>query len=144
MAYSVEGGINTADIMNQAYMKSLHPELNIQTGVQFMPFKPNFDMEINRIVNVIGLLVYPFGLCLLLPIMIYSIVIEKEKKLIETMKINGLKMYNYWLINFLFNLNIYFVTMSIYYAAGYYLDLNFFVNTNPKIMLIVFVGWGLC
>jgi hypothetical protein len=101
-------------------------------------------VEINRIVNVIGLLVYPFGLCLLLPIWIYSIVIEKEKKLIENMKINGLKMYNYWFINFMFNLMTYAVTVSIYYSAGYFLDLKFFVDTSPKIMLLVFLGWGLC
>ena len=109
-----------------------------------MPFKPNFDLEINRLVNVVGLLVYPFGLCLLLPIMIYSIVIEKEKKLIETMKINGLKMYNYWAINFAFNFGIYCITVAIYYAAGFLLDLKFFTHTDPRIMLTVFLGWGLC
>lgn len=116
----------------------------MQSGIQFMPFKPNFDLEINRLVNVVGLLVYPFGLCLLLPIMIYSIVIEKEKKLIETMKINGLKMYNYWAINFAFNFGIYCITVAIYYAAGFLLDLKFFTHTDPKIMLTVFLGWGLC
>lgn len=109
-----------------------------------MPFKANYDVEINRLVNVVGLLVYPFGLCLLLPIIIYSIVIEKENKLVETMKINGMKMYNYWFITFIYNFCLYLVTLSIYYAAGYILDLNFFVNTHPKILLTVFLGWGIC
>lgn len=144
MGFSIEGSLQTQSLMNTAYMKELHPELNVQSGIQFMPFQPNYDVEINRIVNVIGLLVYPFGLCLLLPIWIYSIVIEKEKKLIENMKINGLKMYNYWFVNFLFNLLTYSITVTIYYSAGYILDLTFFVNTSPKIMLLVFFGWGLC
>jgi hypothetical protein len=144
MGYSVEGTLSVADTINQAYIRTLHPDTFIQSGVQFMPFSPNFDLEINRLVNIIGLLVYPFGLCLLLPIIIYSIVIEKEKKLIETMKINGLKMYNYWFITFLFNFGVYMITVIIYYGAGMAMNLDFFKNTNPMIMLLVFIGWGLC
>ena len=57
-----------------------------------MPFKPSTDTELERIINLVGLAVYPCCLCLSLPVFIYTLVLEKETKLVETMKMNGMKM----------------------------------------------------
>lgn len=110
-----------------------------------MPYEPTIDTELERILNIIGLAVFPTCLCLGLPVFIYALVMEKETKLVETMKINGMKMKLYWSINFTFFFAIYLITATLYYLTGAYIfDLSFFYQTNLTLMIIVFVGWGLC
>jgi hypothetical protein len=61
------------------------------------------------------------------------------------MKINGMKMYYYWLVNFAFNLSIFLITAAIYWAtAAFSFKMNFFVNTDWKLLALIFFGWGLC
>jgi hypothetical protein len=110
-----------------------------------MPFKPSADVELERLINIIGLAIFPCCLCLSLPVFIYTLVLEKETKLVETMKINSLKMHNYWIVNFFFCIVLYLITATIYYLAGAYIfKLNFFVLTNGFLMFLVFFGWGFC
>ena len=110
-----------------------------------MPVTTQVDRELERIVSLIGLLIFPCCLSLSLPIFIYSLVLEKEKKLVETMKINGMKMYNYWLVNFIFDLLIYIATAGFYLLAGSkILGLSFFSNTDWQLLVIVCFGWGIC
>lgn len=110
-----------------------------------MPFSPTLDLELERIINLLGLAVYPLCLCLTLPVFIYTLVLEKETKLVETMKINGMKMRNYWLINFVFDFIIYAINAGLYWFCGVFVfKLTFFLNTSPFVILLVFLGWGLC
>ena len=109
-----------------------------------MPVTAEVDKELERIVNLMGLLIFPCCLCLSLPIFIYSLVLEKEKKLVETMKINGMKMYNYWLVNFVFDFVIYLLTAGFYIMMGRLFGLTFFAKTNGYILCLVCFGWGLC
>lgn len=110
-----------------------------------MPFKPSTDTELERIINLVGLAVYPTCLCLSLPVFIYTLVLEKETKLVETMKMNGMKMYNYWLTNFAFNIIIYIMTAGSYWFIGSIIfKLNFFSKTSSLLLLVVFSGWGFC
>jgi hypothetical protein len=61
------------------------------------------------------------------------------------MKINGLKMHNYWFINFVFFFIMYALTAGTYWAFGkFILRLNFFADTDWRLMFIIFLGWGLC
>jgi len=48
-----------------------------------------------RMVSITGASLYPLSLSLLLPIFMYIIVLEKEEKLLEMMKMNGMKMKDY-------------------------------------------------
>lgn len=110
-----------------------------------MPFKPSTDTELERIINLVGLAVYPCCLCLSLPVFIYTLVLEKETKLVETMKMNGMKMYNYWLTNFAFNFLLYSMTASSYWFIGSAIfKLNFFYKTSKLLIFTVFFGWGIC
>ena len=83
-------------------------------------------------------------LALGLPVYLYGLVLEKEKRLVQNMRINGLKMRNYWLVNFLFSFAQYLFVMLVFYAAGYaFSGLTIFTETDPIIILAVYVGWGL-
>lgn len=99
---------------------------------------------IMRIISVTGASLYPLALSLLLPIFMYTIVLEKEEKLLEMMKMNGMNMKDYWLITFLFYMLITFLTFSSFYLFGYFvLDLDFFTETGPSLLITTFIGWGI-
>ncbi len=79
-----------------------------------------------------------------LPVFIYQIVLEKETRLMEYMKMNGLRMHNYWFVNFFFNLGFYMMTVLVFIFAGYQIfEIDFFKKTSMFILLIVMFGWGL-
>ena len=134
-----------ADLLNQAYIRELFNDTYVISGLQFMPFQPSLDVEVERIINIIGLAVFPSCLAIALPVFLYNLVLEKETKLLETMKINGMKMVNYWIVNFAFNLTIFMVTAFVYWlAAAFWFQMNFFVRTDWRLLALIFFGWGLC
>ena len=60
------------------------------------------------------------------------------------MKINGLRMGNYWIVTCCYNFCVYMVSVLVYYAFGRYVSgLTFFTETNPTILMVSLVGWGL-
>ena len=68
----------------------------------------------------------------------YIIVHEKEEKLIMMMRMNGLRMSNYWLVNYIFMVSFSLITYTVFYIAGYWVfELNFFKDTDPKLLAII-------
>ena len=53
---------------------------------------------LDALLNIAGGSLYPISLSMLLPVFLYAIVLEKEEKLIEMMKMNGMRIINYWLV----------------------------------------------
>ena len=67
------------------------------------------------------------ALSLLFPVMLYGLVLEKEEKLVQMMKMNGMKIYNYWLVYFLFNFALCLVTNIVFFMLGVFvLQTSFF------------------
>lgn len=52
------------------------------------------------------------------PVFLFNVVFEKEKKLVDIMKINGVKMSNYWIVTFFFQYLFYMVILLVYYLNG--------------------------
>jgi len=78
-----------------------------------------------------GATFFPLALSLLLPIFMYSIVYEKEEKLIQFMKMNGLSMWKYWASNFIFDFMIYTIMVIIFFIFGiYFTTISYFYETN--------------
>lgn len=91
-----------------------------------------------KFISVTGSTLFPFCLSLLLPIFMYIIVHEKEEKLIMMMRMNGLKMSNYWLVTYLFSVNLSMITFAVFYLAGYFVfELIFFTHTDFKLLVII-------
>ena len=87
---------------------------------------------------------YPLGLSLLLPLFLYMIVSEKEEKLLEIMKMNGLNIKYYWISTFIFNFLISMVTFMVFYLFGFYvIGLSFFTETSFGLFWIMLVGWAI-
>lgn len=96
------------------------------------------------LVNGAGYVVIPVLFSLCLPVFLYNIVLEKESRLIQNMKINGLQMKNYWIVNSVFNFTTYLITStSSFYFGKYVLGLIVFHETNMKFFCILIFGWGL-
>jgi hypothetical protein len=94
---------------------------------------------------MIGLAVFPASLAIALPVFLYNLVLEKETRLLETMKVNGLRMSNYWVINFGFFYLVFLVTAAIYWTtAAFGFGMNFFIRTDWRLLGAVYLGWGLC
>jgi len=144
MMRPIEGSMLLADKVNQAYMKSVFNDTYVISGMQFMPFKPKVRAEAEKAINCIGDIVYPVMTCLSLPIFMYNLVLEKETKLIQNMKINGMKMSNYWFVTGIFNFGMYCIIMLCYYGFGRFVSgLSFFTESDPWIMFHMYLGWGL-
>lgn len=89
-------------------------------------------------------MIVPICLSMALPVFIYQIVLEKETRLIENMKINGMKMSNYWIVNFLFNLGFYCATAVLFLIFGIKIfKLQVFSDTSVAVQIAILLGWGL-
>jgi hypothetical protein len=109
-----------------------------------MPITVHADQELYRLLNVIGASLYPICLSLLLPVFMYALVLEKEERLLEMMKMNGMRILNYWAVNFIFDFALYAVTIFFFMLFGaYFLELQFFTQTDKGVLMTVFIGWGL-
>ena len=136
----INGVLWAVDLFNKAYFKKFFEDVFIVSGIQIMPFNPDDSDNIQRIINVAGSTFYPMAVSLLMPLFMYTIVLEKESKLIEIMKINGMKMRNYWLSNFVFNFSVYFATMLVFnIVGGPILKLSLFTDTNFFLLVITIV-----
>ena len=61
---------------------------------------------------------------------------EKEEKLIIMMRMNGMRMREYWLIVYLFNLAMSLITFFLFFCFGYYvLELVFFTETDYRLIV---------
>lgn len=139
-----EGMLSLIDLVNRAYLRTINPDVWIVSGVQYMPLVGEDSGYIMRTISVIGASLYPLALSLLLPIFMYTIVLEKEEKLLEMMKMNGMRMQVYWAVTYLFFFLVSFLTFSVFYLFGYFvLDLDFFVDTGFLVIFTIFIGWAL-
>lgn len=60
------------------------------------------------------------------------------------MKINGMKMRNYWMTSFLTNLILYALTALTFVFSGKYIfEMQFFIETSNFVIFIVLLAWGL-
>ena len=61
------------------------------------------------------------------------------------MKTNGLKMYNYWIINGIYNFTSYSITTILFFIFGRYVFLiDFFCDTHISFFILMFLCWGFC
>ena len=109
-----------------------------------MPFKAQIRDEAGKVINAIGVITFPLLMSFSLPVFLYTIVLEKVWRLMQNMKINGLKMNSYWIVSFIFNYGLYIISMMSYLMYGKYVSgLQFFEDGNFLVILHTFLAWGL-
>lgn len=99
---------------------------------------------IDTIINLVAIILFPVSLSLLFPVFLYTVVLEKEEKLIQMMKMNGMKISSYWLVYFIFNFVLSMLTNIIFVLLGTLLTkMRFFLETDPFLIATVLIGWSL-
>ena len=110
-----------------------------------MPFSFHVNKELEKIANFMGIVTFPTCLSLAMPIYLYNLVLEKELKLLENMKINGLKIQTYWKVQVVFNLMMYLLTCLLFWASGRWVfHISVFTDTHAMMFAELLVCWGLC
>ena len=122
-----EGQLSLIDLVNRAYIHSLNNKVWVVSGVGYMPIINEDSKMVMKLISLTGSTLFPLCLSLLLPIFMYTLVHEKEEKLIIMMRMNGLKMSQYWIVSYLFSVSISLSIFAVFYFFGYYfLDIYFF------------------
>ena len=131
-------------MFNQALFNAYFEDAQILSMVQYMPVSLRALDTLNRVLNLLGASLYPIALALLLPVFMYAIVLEKEEKLQDFMKMNGMKIMSYWVVNFVFDFFIYTMTVGIFMVFGYFIvELEFFTQTNKSVLFLFLTSWGI-
>ena len=76
----INGILSMADLFNRAYMETIFNDTFVASGVQIMPLSSSDGENVQRIINVAGATFYPLAVSLLMPLFMYTIVLEKEVK----------------------------------------------------------------
>ena len=93
----------------------------MESGYVLMPDIEGGVTFVDTVINFVAALVFPIALSLLFPVFLYTVVLEKEEKLIQMMKMNGMKISSYWIVYFVFNFLLGFITNTIFILLGYFL-----------------------
>jgi len=140
----IDGQVEAASLINKAYMKENFKDLTVMTGINFYPFEIDFEWYVKKMQAEECAFVVPICLCLGLPVFMYQLVLEKEKRLLQTMRINGMTLVNYWIVNFAFDFLYYVITYVIFlFFSAFIFKMSVFIDTSAIILLTVLNGWGL-
>lgn len=141
---NIEGLISFADLLNRAYIKKVVPNLFLLTAVDYLPMQLTQEARIDRLVHYVGGEVLSICMALIMPMFVYSIVYDKERKTLITMKMNGMKIYYFWLANFVFDYLIYWSSVLLFFlVGGVIFGIKVFLHTSLALQLIVYAVWGL-
>lgn len=116
----------------------------LESGIFFMPDDDSGLSFIDTFINIAAVLIFPISLSLLLPVFLYTVVLEKEEKLIQMMKMNGMKISSYWVVYFFFNFLLSVLTNVVFLLFGYFVTkMRFFTETSLPLLLVTMFGWSL-
>jgi hypothetical protein len=93
--------------------------------------------------SLIGGTLFPFGVSFLLPLFVVILVQEKEKRILVMMKINGVKVWAYYLSHYITFYTLYAVSTLLFVIAGGLIRLTLFTKTAPSVLFLMFFLWGI-
>jgi len=111
-------------------------------GIMEMP-KPSTSLTLD-IASLVGTLFYCWLLQLLLPVMLATLVAEKEGRLRTMMKMHGLGDVAYWAIQYLWYFVVNMIYVWILIGVGSAIQLAFFTRTQYSFQFVFFLLWVLC
>lgn len=102
--------ISTVDaaFVQRSTLKNVRPV----TFAQALPFI--YESESLDVMLIVGIALFPSAISFLMPLFLHSLVMEKEKKLREMMKMMGMSSTIYWLVNYI--VSQCFIVLIIFYS----------------------------
>lgn len=107
------------------------------------------DRQYNKLIlssmfQLLNIIFYPFAIGLCLPIILSSLALEKEERVQDLLKINGMSMKKFYFSNLLFwFLFCSIVTLIFFISGNLILDDGFFKNNSGWDFLVFSIGWNL-
>ena len=125
-------GVSMQNWMNDAFLKNITGRYHIRTYTSQMSYTISFPSA--NISDLLGSLFFPMILCLLLPSFTFTIVMEKQFKLREMMKLMGMKMRYYFLVSYMFFYGMYAISVVMFVIFSALFNFSFVSKTNPIIL----------
>eukprot|EP00762_Andalucia_godoyi_P004673 ANDGO_03522.mRNA.1 ABC transporter A family member 7 len=132
-------GMSSVNALHSSFLQSTSG-VSITTYAQAMPLKYT-KMSI-AIDSILGSFFFPLIAYFLFPVFLFLIVIEKQERLREFAKMNGMKMRHYWFMTFVFDYGMYFISTCIFFVMCAVFQFKFVLNTNPFLYLFLYFLWG--
>ncbi|GAM21901.1 hypothetical protein SAMD00019534_050760 [Acytostelium subglobosum LB1] len=130
------------NIMNNAIFQTLTGTNNkLVTGIKQFPYYAKNEKK--DMIQPQENFWYLFMLSFCMVIFVANVVYEKEHRLRESMKMAGLRMRTYWLVQYIFNFTLYMVIVFVAIAFAYILKFRFFTQTEFSLYFALFVLFGL-
>lgn len=137
--YTIHTVINMMDTALLRYLTN-NTLYQIDIFIQGMPYLQQplpFD-----IAGFMSIILYPFAVSFLLPLYVSAIVLEKQERLRELMKMMGMKMRNYWVVNYLYDALLYVLVIGVIAATSLAFSMRIFTQTSWSVLILFFIGWG--
>lgn len=134
--------VGAMSLITQAFA-SLLPSPRIVAnfvGIKKLPQKDDYN-EFD-ITSLVGGLFFALILHQLLPVFLSSLAYEKENRIREMMKMMGLRMPIYWLVNYFWCYLLYCFVAAFLIIAGLVFQFRFFTVNNFGVYFILFFLWG--
>eukprot|EP01080_Neovahlkampfia_damariscottae_P001324 gene1324-11407_t len=112
----------------------------VQSFTKHWPY--TFEVADFRVADRLGSFFYPLILMFLLPVFMYTIVLEKQGKLREMMKLMGMKVFNYFLVTYATFFFFYIIVLCEFLIICLIAQFRFITGTHPLILFLGFIGWG--
>ncbi|KAL0480734.1 hypothetical protein AKO1_007010 [Acrasis kona] len=125
--------------MNAAYVNN---RTRRRAAATFGPLPytvPGFSIDVILLVTAA---LMPAALSFLMPIFAFTLVLEKEKKLREMMKIMGMNGNIYWLVNYLFDFLLYVIVCLAFVVVQLMFRARLFMQTSPLLLFLMLFLWG--
>eukprot|EP01112_Ceratiomyxa_fruticulosa_P013038 TRINITY_DN3645_c1_g1_i2.p1 TRINITY_DN3645_c1_g1~~TRINITY_DN3645_c1_g1_i2.p1 ORF type:complete len:881 (-),score=186.76 TRINITY_DN3645_c1_g1_i2:11-2653(-) len=128
------------NLITRSFVRMLTGKDMYFAGVRDFPrtdTKVSFDL-----VSIIGPYLYLYIFQMIFPVMLETIVYEKEGKLREIMKMMGLNMGVYWLVTYIFNYLMFFIMIILTWILASLLRFRYWtLNAHGAIFGLIFI-WG--
>ena len=116
-------------------------DLEISQGLRMFPILGNNYSEL-PFGNLVGRIVYPFGVSFLLPIFVVILVKEKEDRIQIMTKMNGLNTSVYYLAHYVHFFTLHILSSVFFLVTGFLVNLELFNLTAWSVLVMVWLTWG--
>lgn len=117
-------------------------QYSIIQGIRAFPHYVNADSFKYPIAEFTARLLFPLGLSCLIPVFVVTLVKEKESKSVIMMRMNGVKLSMYLLVNYCVFLVLYWLSAGSFLVFGYLSGMEFFENTSLSVLITILSIWG--
>ncbi|KAI8919374.1 hypothetical protein DFJ77DRAFT_508257 [Powellomyces hirtus] len=114
---------------------------SIIPSIRSLPILKNTKINL-PFASFIGRILFPFALSFLTPFFVVTLVTEKEFRVLSMMRMNGLKVWTYWLAHYIHFYCLHVLASAVFLIVGTAARMEMFTRTSPAVLILVLFMWG--